>query len=206
MKKSYGYVAGIADSARWNAQVQAIRDFGIPETQIVRENCGVNDDRPLFRRLTREILHAGDLLVAASLDGLGRKQTEIFHQWRILRENGIELVILDMPFLNSYTPGDIMRPVMSDIILKSFEYYEGYRYQAACQRQSEKMHAAKERGAQFGRKKRQIDDAFRTAAARWRAGEITAAEAADQLNMSRSTFFRRVNDLDETPNGSPRGA
>ena len=92
-------------------------------------------------------------------------------------------------------PGDVMRPVMNDIVLRSFEYFAAYKYRATCQRQTEVVQAAKERGTKFGRKRKDVDFYFRQVVKRWRNGEITAQQAAQELGMSRATFFRRLNDL-----------
>ena len=195
MGKVYGYLAGKAGSERLSAQMEDLKDYGIRDGFLVIDDCGVREERLRFQRLMSDFLNAGDTLVVASLDGLGRNQQEIFATWRELTERGIALVILDMPFLDSYKQGDIMRPVISEIVLRSFEYFVQYRFNAASQRQLEMMRAAKERGAKFGRRKIDTNFYFQQALERWRKGEITVEEAAREADISRSTFFRRLKEL-----------
>jgi DNA invertase Pin-like site-specific DNA recombinase len=59
------------------------------------------------------------------------------------------------------------------------------------QRQREGIAIAKEQGRYTGRKPRQAPD-FDRVVAQWRRGEITAVEAMRTLKMSKTTFYRRV--------------
>ena len=59
------------------------------------------------------------------------------------------------------------------------------------QRQREGIAIAKANGVYKGRKSLQPPE-FESVMARWRNGQITAAEAMRQLGMSKSTFYRRV--------------
>lgn len=61
------------------------------------------------------------------------------------------------------------------------------------QRQAEGIAAAKARGAQLGRPKKQIDiQEFDEVYERWKNGEIYSVDAIKTLKISRSTFYRRV--------------
>ncbi|MEE0047746.1 MAG: hypothetical protein UET83_01045, partial [Eubacteriales bacterium] len=59
------------------------------------------------------------------------------------------------------------------------------------QRQREGIAIAKEQGKYTGRKPRLLPDNFERVVARWRAGEITAAEAMRQTGLKPNTFYRR---------------
>ena len=59
------------------------------------------------------------------------------------------------------------------------------------QRQREGIAIAKEQGKYAGRKPLPLPDNFERVVARWRAGEITAAEAMRQTGLKPNTFYRR---------------
>ena len=59
------------------------------------------------------------------------------------------------------------------------------------QRQREGIAIAKEQGKYTGRRSKQSPD-FDRVVGQWRNGEITAVEAMRILKMSKTTFYRRV--------------
>ena len=61
------------------------------------------------------------------------------------------------------------------------------------QRQREGIAIAKEQGKYICRCPLPLPDNFERVVARWRAGEITAAEAMRQTGLKPNTFYRRCN-------------
>lgn len=62
-------------------------------------------------------LKQGDLLFIKSIDRLGRNYEDIQRQWRILtKEKGIDIVVLDMPLLDTRRGKDLMGTFLSDIV------------------------------------------------------------------------------------------
>ena len=59
------------------------------------------------------------------------------------------------------------------------------------QRQREGIAIAKEQGKYTGRRLMPLPDNFERVVARWRAGEITAAEDMRQTGLKPNTFYRR---------------
>ena len=59
------------------------------------------------------------------------------------------------------------------------------------QRQREGIAIAKEQGKYTGRKPMPLPENFERVVSRWRAGEITAAEAMRQTGLKANTFYRR---------------
>ena len=68
------------------------------------------------------------------------------------------------------------------------------------QRQREGIAIAKEQGKYTGRKPMPLPDNFERVVARWRAGEITAAEAMRQTGLKTNTFYRRCAKSKQTAN------
>ena len=64
-----------------------------------------------------------DLLYIKSIDRLGRNYGEILEQWRILtKEKGIDIVVLDMPLLDTRRGKDLMGTFLSDIVLQVLSF------------------------------------------------------------------------------------
>ena len=75
---------------------------GIAKKNIYMDKqSGKDFDRPQYKRLLRK-MKKDDLLYIKSIDRLGRNYGEILEQWRILtKEKGIDIVVLDMPLLDT---------------------------------------------------------------------------------------------------------
>ena len=86
------------------------------------------------------------------IDRLGRNFEEIQNQWRMLtQEKGINIVVLDMPLLDTRRGKDLMGTFLSDIVLQVLPFVAENERTNIRQRQAEGIAAAKARGVKFGR-------------------------------------------------------
>ena len=93
-----------------------------------------------------------DLLYIKSIDRLGRNYGEILEQWRILtKEKGIDIVVLDMPLLDTRRGKDLMGTFLSDIVLQVLSFVAENERTNIRQRQAEGIAAAKARGVRRNR-------------------------------------------------------
>ena len=90
-------------------QLIAMRELSIPEKNVfLDKQSGKDFERPQYKKLVRR-LKPDDLLYIKSIDRLGRNYGEILEQWRILtKEKGIDIVVLDMPLLDTRRGKDLM--------------------------------------------------------------------------------------------------
>ena len=134
-----------------------------------------------------------DLLYIKSIDRLGRNYEEILWQWRVLtKEKGIDIVVLDMPLLDTRRGKDLMGTFLSDIVLQVLSFVAENERAAIRQRQAEGIAAAKLRGVRFGRPPAPLPENFRSLYQKWKLGEITGTAAAKACNMPLSTFRYRA--------------
>ena len=78
----YGYIRVSTREQNEDRQVIAMREFGVPDSNMVTDKqSGKDFARPGYRRLLRK-LKPGDTLVLKSIDRLGRNYDEILEQWR----------------------------------------------------------------------------------------------------------------------------
>ncbi|MCD7863278.1 MAG: recombinase family protein [Lachnospiraceae bacterium] len=193
MQKIYGYVRVSAKDQNEDRQMIAMREANVPEKNIVVEKLsGADFERPKYLRLVRK-MRRNDILYVKSIDRLGRNYAEIQEQWRILtKEKGADIVVLDMPILDTRIGKDLIGTFVSDIILQVLSFVAENERANIRQRQAEGIAAAKEKGVHCGHPYKELPDNFEEVRLRWRAGELTATAAASECGMSRSTFSRRA--------------
>ena len=130
-----------------------------------------------------------DLLYIKSIDRLGRNYTEILEQWRFLiKEKDIDIVVLDMPLLDTRQGKDLLGTFLSDIVLQVLSFVAENERTNIRQRQAEGIAAAKEKGIRFGRPPKPLPEDFYSAYQRWKCGEITGTAAAKECGMPLATF------------------
>ena len=193
MGKSYSYVRVSTQHQNEDRQLLAMLEAGVEEKNIyIDKQSGKDFNRPMYRKLLRN-LEEGDILYVKSIDRLGRNYEEILEQWRMLtKEKGVDIVVLDMPLLDTRESRDLTGILVADIVLQLLSYVAQTERDFLRQRQAEGIAAAKERGVRFGRTRIPMPAAFEGLAEDWRHGRITAVQAGRELGISRTTFKNRA--------------
>lgn len=189
----YGYIRVSSRDQNEDRQLIALRSAGIPpENLFLDKQSGKDFNRPQYKKLLRK-LKRDDLLYIKSIDRLGRNYEEIQQQWRILtKEKGVDIVVLDMPLLDTRRGKDLMGTFLSDIVLQVLSFVAENERANIHQRQAEGIAAAKARGVKFGRPPKAVPENFRSAYQRWKNGKITGTQAAKECGMPLSTFRYRA--------------
>ena len=191
--ETYGYIRVSSREQNEDRQLIALREISIPERNIfLDKQSGKDFERPGYRRLVKK-LKPDDLLYIKSIDRLGRNYEEIQNQWRILtKDKGVDIVVLDMPLLDTRRGKDLVGTFLSDIVLQVLSFVAENERNNIRQRQAEGIAAAKRRGVQFGRPQAPLPPDFGSVVERWKQGELSAQQAANACNMPRSTFFYKA--------------
>lgn len=195
----YGYVRVSTREQNEDRQLIALREVGVENKNIfLDKQSGKNFDRPQYKKLLRK-LKKDDLLYIKSIDRLGRNYEEILQQWRLLtKDKGIDIVVLDMPLLDTRRGKDLMGTFLSDIVLQVLSFVAENERTNIRQRQAEGIAAAKARGVKFGRPPKPLPEGFHDAYQRWKHGEITGTAAAKECGMPLSTFRYRAEIYENT--------
>jgi len=124
---------------------------------------------------------------------LGRNYTEILEQWRILtKDKGIDIVVLDMPLLDTRRGKDLMGTFLSDIVLQVLSFVAENERTNIRQRQAEGIAAAKARGVKFGRPPKPVPDNFDQVHRDQRNKKLTLQQAANACAMPVTTFYEKA--------------
>lgn len=193
MKRIFGYIRVSAKDQKPERQYAAFEEYQIPKKRnFLDKQSGKDFTRPAYQKLLKEI-SAGDLLVIKSIDRLGRNYREILEQWRMItRDIGADIQVLDMPLLNTNSlQEDLTGILISDLVLQILAYVAETERAFIKQRQAEGIAAAKEKGVRFGCRRIEMPEEFEEYCKMWHRGEISVRNAAKNLGISYSTFFRR---------------
>lgn len=171
----------------------AMEGLSIPKRNVyIDKQSGKDFERPQYKKLIRR-LKKDDLLYIKSIDRLGRNYEEIQNQWRVLtKEKGVDIVVLDMPLLDTRRGKDLVGTFLSDIVLQVLSFVAENERTNIRQRQAEGIAAAKAKGVRFGRPPAPLPANFHDIYQRWRAGKITGTTAARECGMPLSTFRYRA--------------
>ncbi|MBR4959313.1 MAG: recombinase family protein, partial [Clostridia bacterium] len=188
----YAYVRVSSTDQNEDRQMIAMEQAGVPEGNIyIDKQSGKDFNRPNYKRLLKK-LHPGDTLFIKSIDRLGRNYEEILNQWRIItKEKSVDVVVIDMPLLDTRHEKNLLGTFISDIVLQLLSYVSETERTNIKQRQAEGIAAAKKRGVKFGRPIKEMPPNFGELIAKWDKKELTMQEIIETYDMSESTFYRR---------------
>lgn len=100
-KRVFGYARVSSESQNLKRQTLALEKYGVDIQKIYEEKeSGKSQDRPTWKKLKEDVLRKGDSLVIKSIDRLGRNDEVQREYWELVN-NGINIVILDTPYLSS---------------------------------------------------------------------------------------------------------
>ena len=199
MADIYGYIRVSSRDQNEDRQMAALRELHIPVKNVfVDKQSGKDFERPAYKRMVRR-MKKDDLLYIKSIDRLGRNYGEILEQWRILtKERGIDIVVLDMPLLDTRRGRDLMGTFLSDIVLQVLSFAAENERSNLRARQAEGIAAAKARGVRFGRPPKPLPDNFPQIHRDWRNKKLTLREAACACDMPVGTFYSKAVQFEQT--------
>ena len=192
-QKIYGYIRVSTKEQNEDRQIFAMREAGVPLDSIFTDKqSGKDFIRPAYQRLM-SILDKKSVIYIKSIDRLGRNYEEIIEQWRfITKEKQADIVVIDMPLLDTRRGKDLMGTFLSDIVLQVLSFVAENERQIIRQRQAEGIVAAREKGIRFGRPEIPVPENFQAICIKWKNKELTMREAAMLCGLAESTFYDKA--------------
>lgn len=139
-KVGYGRVSSIGQSL--DVQNSKLSDFGCDKI-FLDKHTGTTADRPKLKEC-RNYIRQGDSLVITKLDRLARSTYHLTQIAEELKQNEVDLIVLDQNIDTSTSTDKLLFNVLASIAEFETEIRK--------ERQMEGIAKAKERGVQFGRK------------------------------------------------------
>lgn len=213
---NFAYARVSTDEQETERQKQAIKEY-CPEIEekdiFIDKATGKNFDRPSYQ-LMKSIIERVSTeenqveLIIEEFDRLGRNKQQIQEELRWFKEHRTRVRILNLPTTLVDVPGDssYLLEMVQNILIEVMGTIAEEELRMRKKRQMEGIEIARQKGKYRGRKPVQIEEkAFLDKYARWRKGEITAAEAMRLLGVKANTFYRRVALYEESGQVNPCG-
>lgn len=193
MQTFYGYMRVSSLDQNVERQLVELLKWGILEQNVYCDKLSGKDfNRPQYQKLKKK-LKPGDILVVKSLDRLGRNYNDIQVEWReIVKERKIDIVILDMPILDTRTNKDLIGTLISDIVLQLLSYVAHTERENIHQRQAEGIAIARAQGKHLGRFPSPIPEEFYPIYKKWEKRELTLDSASKSMGITVSAFRNMI--------------
>ena len=190
---NYAYGRVSAKDQKLERQLDAFMRCGITFNKIYCDKkSGKDFERDQYKKMIKKI-KPGDLLVIKSIDRLGRNYDAIIIEWKhITQEVGADILVLDMPILDTRTYKNLIGRLIADIVLQLLSFVAENERENIRTRQAEGIAIAKQKGVRFGRPRVTIPSNFSEIAAAYLSHTISYAEALRLTNLRPTTFYRYV--------------
>lgn len=171
-------------------------EYNIPDSHIfIDKQSGKDFERPAWQSMVKK-LKTGDLLYVGSIDRLGRNYEDILNWWRILtKDKGVDIVVLDMPLLNTLIHKDLLGTLIADLVLSLLSYVAHNERDSIRKRQAEGIASAKARGTHLGRPLKMPPEDFAEVVRLWERDKISFDEVLKRTGLKRATFYNRLREF-----------
>ena len=190
--KIFGYARVSSKDQNEERQLVAFKKYGIDERDIyIDKQSGKDFNRENYITL-KHILRE---MVIKSIDRLGRNYNQIIDEWKDITKNiKADIVVIDMPLLDTRKNKDLLGTFISDLVLQILSYVAEQERTFIKQRQKEGITNAKNNGVKFGRPKIEKPQDFDVVVSRWKNKEIKSKEAMELLGLKPNTFYNLLKD------------
>lgn len=190
----YAYGRVSARDQNLSRQLTAFSQFGIEKNRVFCDKkSGKDFERREYKKLLKK-LKSGDLLVIKSIDRLGRNYDAIIEEWsRITNVIGADILVLDMPLLDTRTKADtLIGKFISDIVLQVLSFVAENERENIRARQAEGIKNAKAKGVKFGKPNKVYSDAFLSVADDYIHKRLSLSAALCLLDIRRENFYYHI--------------
>lgn len=200
MLNLYGYARVSTTHQKEDRQLQALQEYGVNEENLFIDKQSGKDFNRQEYQLLKQILKrtSKNILVIKSIDRLGRNYKEIQNEWReITQELETDIIVLDMPLLNTTQYKDLLGNFISDLILQVLSFVAEQERDNIKTRQAEGIKIAKAKGIKFGRPSIERPKEFEIEYNKWKNNEQTAKQCMENLNLKRGKFYMFVREYEK---------
>lgn len=203
--KIFGYARVSSADQNEARQIESLTAAGVDERDLFVDKASGKDFKREQYQLLKRSLRAGDTLFIHSLDRLGRDKDGILSEWAdITKEIGADIVVLDMPLLDTRKYKDSVGSFVTDLVLQILSWIAEDERQRIKKRQREGIDAAQAQGKHLGRPKKDFESlgmdeqqAFVNEYTAWKAGQQSAVQTFTNLGLTKTTFYKLVKQYEQ---------
>ena len=199
--KTFYYARVSSREQNLDRQLEAFKKLGADEREIICDKeSGKNLERTGYQALKNAMLRSGDTLIVKSLDGLSRNKMDIKNELQYFKENNIRLKVIDLPTTMMDLPEgqEWVFDMVNNILIEVLGTIAEQERATIRKRQREGIDAAKAKGMHLGRPRIEKPDNWDEVYEKWKNSEISAKYAINSLNISKTSFYRIVGELNES--------
>ncbi|HDR7488743.1 TPA: recombinase family protein [Bacillus pacificus] len=196
--KTFGYIRVSSKDQNEARQIETMKKHGINERDLfIDKLSGENFDRPQYQ-LLKQMVREGDTVVFDSITRMGRNMNDTMKEYEWFVENGINLCFVKEPMIDTNTSSnDVMKQAIKKIILTMLTAFAEKERNEIKERQAEGIKIAQDNGVKFGRPTLEIPNDWELHYKKWKAGEIKSIEFREAMEMSKTTFYRKVKEYEK---------
>ena len=200
MSKVFNYIRVSSKEQNEARQVEAMNKWNKENNvtnaiQLIDKATGTNTNRDKLQ-LMLQVLDKGDLVVIKSIDRLSRNYKECKQLWEQITNKGADIVVIDMPILDTRQNKDLLGNLITDLFLTILGYVAEQETEFRKQRQAEGIAIAKAQGKHLGRPRATYPNNWNKVYSQWKHKEITGKEAMETMNLKRTTFYKLVKEYE----------
>lgn len=207
--KVFNYIRVSTKEQNETRQVEAMEQWNKENNvtnaiQLIDKATGTNTNREQLQLLLK-VIGEGDLVVIKSIDRLSRNYKECKQLWEQITSKGTDIVVIDMPLLDTRQYKDLLGSFISDLILSVLGYVSEQETEFRKQRQLEGIASmpivngkkvSKKTNRPIGRPKAEFPSNWEEQYTIWKDGKQTAKKTMDNLGLKRNTFYKLVNEYE----------
>ena len=217
--KVYNYIRSSTKEQNELYQINAMEQFnqenGFDNAMLmIDKQTGTNADRPQLQAIISALesdykieqeygIKIPRLVVLKAIDRLSRNYNECIELWKQIVNTGADIVVLDMPLLDTRKHKDLLGTFISDLILQVLAYVAQQETDFRKQRQTDGINAmpidettgkkySKKTGRATGRPKAELPQGFEEQYQAWKRKEQNAIEIFTKLGLTKTTFYKLV--------------
>lgn len=191
----FGYARVSSTEQNLDRQLAELVKYVTEENIVTDKQSGKDLERGGYQVLKGRFgLRRGDTLYIMSLDRLSRNKADIKAELQWFKENGIRLMILDLPSSMIQVPEgqEWIIEMINNILIEVLSSMAEQERLTIRKRQRQGIDAAKKKGKHLGRPFCQKPSNYMQIVELWKEKKITTIEASRRLGVSKTTFYQML--------------
>lgn len=162
------------------------------------KQSGKDMERPQYQ-LLRKVAQRDDVIYIKSLDRLGRNKQQIKDELEYYKSEGVRIKILDIPttMMEIQVGQEWLIDMINNLLLEVLSTMAEQERINIRTRQAEGIAEAQANGKHLGRPKAEYPKEWQEVYEKWKAKEITAIKAMEQLGLKKNTYYKLVKQYEQ---------
>jgi len=184
----FGYARVSKNEQNLEVQIQKLKEAHCEEI-FMEKASGAKDSRPELTKLLSK-LRRGDTVYVVRLDRLGRRMTKLIELINDFKDDGVEFVSLENN-IDTATP-------LGMVLFSMCAAFSEMERELIRERVKAGLDAAHKKGRRGGRPKSMTAPKLETLLSLKRSGEFSVTQICNMVGITRSVYYRTINQNKET--------